>query len=130
MLHIDSLSRIPIYEQITCEIETFILTGVLKAGEQIPSVRRLSESESINPRTILKAYSDLDARGIITAVPGKGYFISADAVRLLSEGKREKLKTFLALAEELSTAGIGREELDALLDRAYEAKQQARAESD
>ena len=122
MLHIDALSREPIYEQITRQIETFILTGVLQAGEQIPSVRQLSLSESINPRTILKAYGDLDARGIIVAVPGKGYFVAEDAVKRLSAGKREKLQTFLALTEELAVAGIGREELEELITRVYDRK--------
>ena len=120
MLHIDSLSRTPIYEQITAALENFILSGVLKAGDQVPSVRRISLDENINPRTVLKAYTDLDARGIITAVPGKGYFVSADTVRLLTAGKRAKLADFRALAAELAEAGIAREELDALLDLAYE----------
>ena len=120
MLHIDPLSRTPIYEQITAALEHFILAGALKAGEQVPSVRRISLEENINPRTVLKAYADLDARGIITCVPGKGYFVSPDAVRRLTEGKRAKLSAFLALAEELAAAGIEKGELDALLERAYE----------
>ena len=120
MLHIDPLSRTPIYEQITAALEHFILAGALKAGEQVPSVRRISLEENINPRTVLKAYADLDARGTIASVPGKGYFVSPDAVRRLTEGKRAKLSAFLALAEELAAAGIEKDELDALLERAYE----------
>ena len=119
MLHIDPLSRTPIYEQITAALEHFILAGALKAGEQVPSVRRISLEQNINPRTVLKAYADLDTRGIITALPGKGYFVATDAVQRLTEGKRAKLSAFLALAEELAAAGIDKSELDALLARAY-----------
>lgn len=122
MLHIDLLSRTPIYEQITAELEGFILAGVLKPGDQVPSVRRISLEENVNPRTVLKSYADLDARGIITAVPGKGYFVAPDAVEKLTEGKREKLSAFFSLAEELASAGIDRRELDELLDRAYQTK--------
>lgn len=124
MLHIDPLSREPIYGQILRELEYFILTGALAPGEQIPSVRQLSLGEGINPRTVLKAYGDLDARGIIVAVPGKGYFVSEDAVRLLAEKKREKLETFLALAEELALAGISEEELHRTVGRAYGKERQ------
>lgn len=120
MFRIDLLSRTPIYEQITASLEHFILSGVLKAGDQVPSVRRISLEENVNPRTVLKAYADLDARGIICAVPGKGYFIAPDAVERLTAGKREKLAEFLSLTKELASAGIKREELDALLEEAYE----------
>ena len=121
MLHIDLLSRTPIYEQITAALEEYVLSGVLKAGDQVPSVRRISLDENINPRTVLKAYTELDARGIITAVPGKGYFVAPDAVARLTAGKREKLTVFRTLAEELASAGIAREELDAAIDEVYKS---------
>lgn len=119
MLHIDLLSRTPIYEQITREIENFILTGALKAGEQVPSVRRIALEEGINPRTVLKSFADLDARGIIVSLAGKGYFVAEDAIRKINEGKREKLAVFRALTEELASAGVQRSELFSILADTY-----------
>ena len=72
MFKIDIMSRVPVYEQIIEQMEKFILTGILSAKEQVPSVRSLSVELSVNPNTIQKAYSDLDRREIIYSVPGRG----------------------------------------------------------
>ena len=77
MFQIDAMSREPVYEQIIHQVEQFILTDVLQPEAQIPSVRSVSMTNSINPRTILKAYTELDARGLIQSVPGKGYYVCA-----------------------------------------------------
>lgn len=71
MFQIDPMSREPVYEQIIQQVQQFILTDVLQPGGQIPSVRSVSMTNSINPRTILKAYTELDAKGLIQSVPGK-----------------------------------------------------------
>ena len=52
-------------EQIIDQMERFVLTGLMKPGTQLPSVRSLSMELSINPNTIQNAYSELDARGVI-----------------------------------------------------------------
>ena len=85
MFQIDAMSREPVYEQIIHQVEQFILTDVLQPEAQIPSVRNVSMTNSINPRTILKAYTELDARGLIQSVPGKGYYVCADAQQKLLE---------------------------------------------
>ena len=72
MLYIDVMSRTPVYEQIITQIEKLIGAGIMKEGEQLPSVRSLSIQLSVNPNTIQKAYGELDAKGIIGSVPGKG----------------------------------------------------------
>lgn len=89
MFQIDAMSREPVYEQIIHQVEQFILTDVLQPEAQIPSVRSVSMTNSINPRTILKAYTELDARGLIQSVPGKGYYVCADAQQKLLEKGRE-----------------------------------------
>ena len=85
MFQIDPMSREPVYEQIIQQVQQFILTDVLQPGGQIPSVRSVSMTNSINPRTILKAYTELDAKGLIQSVPGKGYYVCADAKQKLLE---------------------------------------------
>ena len=94
MFQIDTMSRVPIYEQIVNQLEYFVLNGILKEGEQIPSVRNLSVELSINPNTIQKAYFELDKRGIIQSVPGRGCFVTESAKNILSAKKREKITFF------------------------------------
>ena len=85
MFQIDSMSRKPVYEQIIEQVESFLLNDILKPGDQIPSVRNVTMQYAINPRTVLKAYNDLDARGLIRSVPGKGYFVCEEAKQILNQ---------------------------------------------
>ena len=111
MFRIDPLARKPVYEQIVEQTEMLVLTGAFQAGDQMPSVRSLAVTLSINPNTIQKAYIELDRRGIIQAAPGKGNFISPEAHARLCAEKRNRLESFDALVRELMLAGIQQEEL-------------------
>ena len=104
MFQIDPMSREPVYEQIIQQVQQFILTDVLQPGGQIPSVRSVSMTNSINPRTILKAYTELDAKGLIQSVPGKGYYVCADAKQKLLEKGREKMKDLTEMLTALAMA--------------------------
>ena len=120
MFQIDAMSREPVYEQIIHQVEQFILTDVLQPEAQIPSVRSVSMTNSINPRTILKAYTELDARGLIQSVPGKGYYVCADAQQKL----REKMKDLTEMLTALAMAGVTKEEITACVEQAFtEAKE-------
>ena len=123
MFQIDVLSRTPVYEQIVTQMERFVLTGVLAPGSQLPSVRNLSVELAINPNTIQRAYTELDRKGIICSVPGKGCFVSESAVRVLSEMKREKLVDLKELVWEMKLAGVTKEELQILLQQVYESEE-------
>ncbi len=118
MFQIDALSRTPVYEQLINQMERFILSGVLQAGDQLPSVRSLSVELSINPNTIQKAYGELDTRGVIYSIPGIGCFVAQNAKEVLGTLKRQKIGDFQALAAELTLAGISKEELIAAIDAA------------
>lgn len=124
MFKIDVMSRVPVYEQIIEQMEKFILTGILSAKEQVPSVRSLSVELSVNPNTIQKAYSDLDRRGIIYSVPGRGCFVSENAKELLSGAKRSQLSELQQTIYELVLAGITREEIIECLDKAIKRKEE------
>lgn len=122
MFQIDAMSRQPVYEQLIKQIEHFILTGILGTKDQIPSVRSLALELSVNPNTIQKAYSELDRRGIIYSVPGKGCFISEDAHKILSEYKRQKLSELEELMYELSLAGITKEQMIQCINNVFNRK--------
>ena len=119
MFHVDTMSREPIYEQLIRQTEDLELSGLLKAGDQLPSVRGLSIELAVNPNTIQRAYNDLDARGILCAVPGRGCFITAHAAQLLEERARKRLPELDALVRALALAGVSREELAAHIDAVY-----------
>ena len=65
MYQVDVMSRVPVYEQIVEQTKKFILSGILTAGDQIPTVRQLSASLSLNPNTVQKAFKELDRQGLI-----------------------------------------------------------------
>ncbi|MEE0861508.1 MAG: GntR family transcriptional regulator [Lachnospiraceae bacterium] len=123
MFQIDSFSRVPVYEQIINQLEHFILTGILVADTQIPSVRNLSVSLSINPNTIQKAYAELDRNGIIYSVPGRGCFITKEAKGILSSQKQEKLSTLKELVSELKLAGLPFDRVMATVKEVYNLKE-------
>ena len=101
MFVIDVMSRVPVYEQLINQVEEQILTGLLNSGDKMPSVRSLSVSLSINPNTIQKAYTELDRRKLIVTVPGKGSFVSSEALNILGASSREKMPEFKQAIKEL-----------------------------
>jgi len=119
MIAIDLMSRVPIYEQIIEQLETFVLKGVLDVGDQIPSVRNLSIQLSINPNTIQKAYSELVRTGIIDTVPGRGSFIAKEAKTNLRNLQGNQLKELSNIVEKLALAGISKEEIVEFIDKVF-----------
>lgn len=123
MFQIDQLSRIPVYEQLIKQLEGFLLNGIIKPGDQLPSVRCIASEQSINPRTILKAYSDLDSQGLITSVPGKGYFVCEDAMDKLKNANIAKLDSLQQTLKEMALAGVLKEKVIECVNNAYNLKQ-------
>lgn len=75
MFELDLRSRMPIYEQLVEKIKELIINNVMKPDEQLSAVRVLAGELTINPNTIQKAYRELERRGYIYSVPGKGSFV-------------------------------------------------------
>lgn len=111
MCVVDVMSRVPVYEQIIKQVEEQVLTGILKEGDKLPSVRSLSVKLSINPNTIQKAYTELDRRQLIITVPGKGSFISEKAIEVVGANSREKMTELNKIIRELALAGVTKEEI-------------------
>lgn len=118
-MQLDVMSRVPVYEQIVDEVERFMLTGAMKPGDQLPSVRGLSTELSINPNTILKAYGELDASGLIFSVPGRGYFISADAHDVLKQKELKKLEGLKQQFSQFALIGIDKDIVIKSVEDAY-----------
>lgn len=120
MFQIDVMSRKPVYEQLVDQIERYVLMGVLNADEQIPSVRSMSTQLSVNPNTIQKAYSELDRRGVVYSVSGRGCFVSPDAREKIGDRKKQDLDGLTARIRELVLAGVPKERVIQCVDDAYE----------
>ena len=122
MFSIDNLSQMPVYEQLIEQTKRFILIGALKVGDALPSVRGLSVKLSVNPNTIQKAYSELTHRGILVAVPGKGLYVSEDALQVLGASARQKVNDLKELLQELKLSGITEAEILKAVNDIYESE--------
>ena len=119
MFVIDVMSRVPVYEQLIKQVEDQVLTGIMLEGDKMPSVRALSMELSTNPNTIQKAYTELDRRGIIVSVPGKGSFISSGAVRIVEEKSKDKLGELKEIVTQLAYAGMSKSEIIDMIEEVY-----------
>ncbi len=116
MFNIDSFSKLPVWEQIVEEIKKYILLGILKPGDKIPSVREFSVQAGVNPNTVNKAYSELSRVGLISAAGGIGSFVTPDAVENIKKMAKSKLPDFERKVEELLISGISKEELAEIIE--------------
>ena len=100
---LDAASGVPTYLQLVHQVEHALRLGYLKPGDQLPRVRDVVGSLAINPNTVLKAYRDLEAKGLAAGRPGQGTFVQAGLSQVtLPElaGLRKSLLGWLAAADE------------------------------
>jgi GntR family transcriptional regulator len=77
VFRLDSRSGVPTYLQLVQQVENAIRLGYLRQGDQLPRIKEVVASLSINPNTVLKAYRDLEQKGLIGGHPGLGTFVKA-----------------------------------------------------
>lgn len=108
MFQLDFKSGVPICDQIVNGFIKLKALGVLKGGDQLPSVRALASKFSINPNTVQKSYMILEANGIIYSVKGKGSFISDDesAANAVLNSAKQDFITAIRHAYELGLTTI------------------------
>ena len=111
MFTIYNMSRIPVYEQIVEQTERMLLSGEMKPGDPMPSVRGLAAELGVNPNTIQKAYTELEHRGMTTSVPGRGSFLREDATeQLVAYLNETALPEFKNMLKGMLIAGASKEE--------------------
>jgi len=86
---LDSHSGVPVYRQLIDQVQAAVAAGVLAAGDQLPTVRRVAVDLVINPNTVLRAYREMEIRGTLDTQQGSGTFI-ADRKIEYSKGERER----------------------------------------
>lgn len=110
----------PIYEQIASQIKTLIISGALKEGEMLPSMRLLAKELKISVITTKRAYEELEREGFIISQTGKGSFVAGKNMELIREAQLQKIEQQLTQAVETAhMSDISLEELQEMLALLY-----------
>ena len=121
---ISNSSGKPIYEQITSQIKNLIMTGELKAGDPLPSMRLLAKELRISVITTKRAYEDLERDGFITTMVGRGSFVSESNTEIMKEEQLRIVESHLTKAVEVaSRSGVSLKEMIEILKMIYEEEE-------
>ena len=119
---IDARSGVPIYRQITEQIQFAIARGHLGPGDQLPTVRQLAVDLSINPNTVIRAYRQLEIEGVLDTQQGSGTFISTKKPEVDQLEKQRMLDQIITdLLARASSYGFTLEEVQEGIDQRKEA---------
>jgi GntR family transcriptional regulator len=111
----------PLYEQISSQVKAQIMSGELRAGEALPSIRALARSLQISVLTVQKAYDQLQTDGFIETTAGKGCYVSARNQDFYLEEQQKRIEEKFSEAIEIARAsGISLDKLRELLTLLYE----------
>lgn len=118
---ISNASGKPIYEQITAQIKEQIMSGNLKEGELLPSMRTLAQQLRISIITTKRAYEELERDGFIESFTGKGSFVSMQNKEFFREESLKQIEQYLSQAvEKAKLCNVSLEELSDILRVLYE----------
>src|ERR1043166_8225580 len=100
---LDLNSGVPAYRQIIDQVTGGLAAGTLSSGEQLPTVRQVAVDLSINPNTVMRAYRELEIRGVLETQQGMGTFVSQKKVKRDDVERRRQLNQLVS--EFVSRAG-------------------------
>ncbi len=122
MFQLDLKSGVPICNQIVNGFIRLKALRLVRSGEPLPSVRALASKFSINPNTVQKAYSILEASGVVFSVKGKGSFFSDDesATFGILENASQEFKSSVLEAKNL---GLSKAQLVEIINSLYETEE-------
>jgi GntR family transcriptional regulator len=116
---LDNGSGVPVYRQLIDQVQAGIATGILCVGNQIPTVRQVAVDLEINPNTVMRAYRELEIRGVLETQQGTGTFIATQRPQIEDDHRARRLEQLID--EVVARAGSGgftlAEILDALKER-------------
>lgn len=123
-LHLDFRSGLPIYTQIVEQVQSQLANGILKPGDQLPTVRALAEELRVNFNTIARAYRMLDEARIISTQQGRGTYITEIPSPKVS--KKLKEESLIALTErfisEAQRLGFSEQEISLMVRNRLKAR--------
>lgn len=120
-INISNSSGVPIYEQITSQIKTLILSGTLKEGDMLPSMRLLAKELRISVITTKRAYEELERDGFIQSFTGRGSFVAGMNHDFIREEHLRRIEELLtAVRSEATLCGITSQEICEMIKILYE----------
>ena len=123
---LDMSTGIPAYRQIIDGVLGAIASGTVQPGEQLPTVRQLAVDLSINPNTVVRAYRELEIRGILSTQQGMGTFVTNKKVKA-DDGQRQR-KVAQLVRDLLARAGAEGITLEDLLQHLEDLKEEQKHE--
>jgi GntR family transcriptional regulator len=109
---LDQVNGVPVYRQIIRQIEYGVLSGRLKTGDKLPTIRSLAVDLKINPNTIAKAYGELEIRGILATQVGSGTYIADKRPDPEDDGRDRKIREVLGrFMREMQGLGAEKQEI-------------------
>jgi GntR family transcriptional regulator len=111
---IDPASGVPTYLQLVHQVEHALRLGYLKPGDQLPKVRDVVASLTINPNTVLKAYRELENKGLAAGRPGQGTFVQATLNQIALPELTTLRRTLITWLASAQTAGLDEDGMVAL----------------
>lgn len=114
----DMASGVPVYRQIIDQILGGIAAGTIKPGDQLPTVRQLAVDLAINPNTVVRAYRELEIRGVLSTQQGVGTFVTTAPVEPNDAERQRQLDQLVG--EVIARAGGAGFSAEALIERICE----------
>lgn len=117
---ISNSNKKPIYEQIVSQIKNHIISGELKEGDALPSMRLLAKELRISVITTKRAYEELEREGFIDTATGRGSFVASRNIEFIKEEQLRKAEEYLIKSVEIAkSSGISLDELTDILNTLY-----------
>ena len=113
--HLDLASGVPSFMQIVQQVEHTLRLGYLSPGDQLPKVRDVVAQLAINPNTVMKAYRELEMKGLAVGRPGQGTFIEATLNRVALPVLTELRRSLVAWVATADAAGLDEDGINALM---------------
>lgn len=105
LFQLDSHSGVPVYRQIIDQVQAGLASGKLSRGDQLPTVRQVAVDLEINPNTVLRAYRELEIRGVLDTQQGTGTFIADRSMPEDDSERARRLDQFVS--DVVARAGAG-----------------------
>lgn len=113
---LDGRSRVATYMQLVLQVKQALRVGLAQPGDQLPKVRQVAQSLAINPNTVLKAYRELEIEGLAEGRPGVGTFLVRTLAGPSLTHQADLREDLVAWLHKARAAGLGREDIAALID--------------
>ncbi len=123
MINLDYKDGRTLHEQIEAELKQLIINGILAQDEQLPSVRELSISLTVNPNTVQRAYKQLEQDGFIYSIKGKGSFVAPISHANSQKRCEELFEQLRLVTKELAFLGEDKEKLQNIINNVYSEKE-------